>query len=88
MAGLRKLPGVKVWTHADPARSAAVVSIQPGDLDPRKLTLALYAKDRIVCATRAGADRGGVRFSPHVYNSHAEIERTVGAMKRYLATGL
>ena len=88
MAGLRKLPGVKLWTHADPARSAAVVSVQPGDLDPRKLTLALYEKDRIVCATRADADRGGVRFSPHFYNSHAEVERTVAALKRYLATGL
>ena len=88
MAGLRKLPEVKVWTHADPARSAAVVSLQPGTLDPLKLTLALYEKDRIVCATRAGADRGGVRFSPHFYNSHAEVERVVAALKRYLATGL
>ena len=88
MAGLRKLPEVKVWTHADSARSVAVVSLQPGTLDPLKLTLALYAKDRIVCATRAGADRGGVRFSPHFYNSHAEVERVVAALKRYLATGL
>ena len=53
-----------------------------------KLTHALYEKDRIVCATRAGADRGGVRFSPHFYNSHAEVERVVAALKRYLATGL
>ncbi len=88
MAGLLKLDGVKLWTHADPARSAAVVSFRPGSLDARKLTLALYANDRIVCATRAGADRGGLRFSPHLYNSHAEIERSVAAVKRYLATGL
>jgi len=88
MAGLRTLPGVKVWTHPDPVRSVAVVSVQPGGLDPTKLTLALYEKDRIVCATRAGADRGGVRLSPHFYNSHAEVERAVGALKRYLTTGL
>jgi selenocysteine lyase/cysteine desulfurase len=88
MAGLRKLPDVKVWTHADPARSRAIVSLQPANLDPTKLTLALYEKDRIVCATRAGADRGGVRFSPHFYNSHAEVERVVAALKRYLTTGL
>jgi isopenicillin-N epimerase len=88
LAGLAKLPGVKVWTHADPARSVAIVSLLPGSLDPLKLTLALYEKDRTVCATRAGADRGGVRFSPHFYNSHAEVERVVGALKRYLATGL
>jgi isopenicillin-N epimerase len=88
MAGLRNLPEVQVWTHADPARSLTIVSLLPGTLDPLKLTLALYEKDRIICATRAGADRGGVRFSPHFYNSHAEVERVVAALKRYLATGL
>ena len=84
MAGLRRLDGVKVWTHADPARSAAIVSFQPANLDPGKLTFALYEKDRIVCATRGGADRGGLRFSPHLYNSHAEIERALAALGRLL----
>ena len=88
MADLRKIPGVKLWTHPDPARSVAIVSFQPGGLDPQRLMLALYEKDRIVCATRPGADRGGLRFSPHFYNSPAEAERAVGAVKRYLATGL
>ena len=88
MAGLRKLDGVTVWTHADPARSAAIVSFRPGNLDPRKLMLALYEKDRIVCATRPGPDRGGLRFSPHLYNSHAEIERAVAALGRFQGSGL
>src|SRR6266545_486227 len=88
MADLRKIPGVKLWTHPDPARSVAIVSFQPGGLDPQKLMLALYDKDRIVCATRPGPDRGGLRFSPHFYNSPAEVERAVGALKRYLATGV
>jgi selenocysteine lyase/cysteine desulfurase len=88
IAGLRSIEGVKLWTHADPARSVAVVSFRPGGLDPDKLTLALYEKDRIICAKRPGADRGGLRFSPHFYNSHAEIERALGAVKRWLATGV
>jgi isopenicillin-N epimerase len=88
VAGLRALDGVSVWTHPDPARSSAIVSFRPGSLDPDRLTLALYAKDRIVCAKRPGADRGGIRLSPHFYNSHAEVERAVGAVARYLATGV
>ena len=88
MAGLQKLPEVRLWTHADPERSVAVVSLQPGRLDPLKLTLALYENDRVVCATRTGEDRGGIRFSPHFYNSHAEVERAVAAVKRYLSAGL
>ncbi len=88
MAGLRGLDGVTLWTHPDPARSSAVVSFRPGRLDPDKLTLALYERDRIICAKRPGADRGGIRLSPHFYNSHAEVERALGAVKRYLATGV
>jgi cysteine desulfurase/selenocysteine lyase len=88
MEGLGRLDGVKLWTHPDPARSHAVVSLQPGSLDPEKLFHALYAKDRIVCALRGGPDRGGVRFSPHFYNSHAEVERVVAAVKRHLAVGV
>jgi isopenicillin-N epimerase len=88
IAGLRKIDGVKLWTHPDPARSHAVVSFQPGHLDADKLFHALYVKDRIVCAQRGGPDRGGLRFSPHLYNSHAEVERAVGAVKRQLTTGL
>jgi len=86
--GMARIDGVKVWTHADPSRSAAVVSFQPGNLDSRKLHQALYERDRIVCATRASGDRGGLRFSPHFYNLESDIVRAVAAVKRYMANGL
>jgi selenocysteine lyase/cysteine desulfurase len=87
IAGLRRIDGVRVWTHADPERSAAVVSFQPAGLDVRKLHDALYA-DGIVCATRPGSDRGGLRFSPHFYNLQADVERAVGAIGKYVSRGL
>jgi len=37
---------------------------------------------------RGGADRGGLRLAPHLYNLHAEIEKTVAAIRRYVATGV
>ncbi len=86
--GLKKIDGVTIWTSTDPSRSVAVVSCQPGNLDPRKLQMALYQKDRIGCATRGGQDRPGLRFSPHFYNTHAEIDRTIAAVKKYMATGV
>jgi selenocysteine lyase/cysteine desulfurase len=85
---LKQIDGVKVWTHDDPARAAAVVSFLPGKLDVRKLHQTLYEKDRIVCATRGGADRAGLRFSPHFYNLESDIERAVAAVKRYMTQGL
>jgi isopenicillin-N epimerase len=88
IAGLKKIDGVRVWTDADPQRSAAVVSFLPGSLDVRKLHAALYERDRIACATRGGSDRGGIRFSPHFYNLQADVDRAVAAIRKYMGTGL
>jgi len=86
--GLKKIDGVKIWTSPDPTRRVAVLSFQPGNLDVRKLSTALYQKDRIGCATRGGQDRAGLRFSPHFYNTHADIDRTIAAVKKYMASGV
>jgi len=88
MDGLKKIDGVKIWTSPDPSRSVAVLSFQPGNLDVGKLSAALYQKDRIGCATRGGQDRPGLRFSPHFYNTHADVEKTVAAVKKYMSTGV
>ncbi len=88
MDGLSKLDGVKLWTSRDPAKSAAVVSFLPGALDARKLSDALYQKDRIAVATRGGTDRPGLRISPHFYNLEEEVDRCVAAIDRYLKRGL
>ncbi len=86
--GLKPIDGVKIWTSSDPSRRAAVLSFLPGNLDVRKLSAALYKNDHIGCATRGGQDRAGLRFSPHFYNTHADVERTVAAVKKYVASGV
>jgi selenocysteine lyase/cysteine desulfurase len=88
IAGLRQIDGVHLWTHADPARSAAVVTFRPGTLDIRKLAAALYRNDHIGCATRTGSDRPGIRFSPHFYNTMAEVDRAVSATANYMRQGV
>jgi selenocysteine lyase/cysteine desulfurase len=86
--GLRKIDGVKIWTDAAPARSGTIVSFQPAGLDPRALGNALYEKDRIACAIRGGTDRPGLRFSPHVYNTQAEVDKVVASVARYVKNGV
>ena len=88
IAGLSKLPDVKVWTSPNPALNGAVVSFMPGSLNPPRLGQALYEKDRIGTAGRGMGDRGGLRASPHFYNSPEEIDRLVSAVGRYLKSGL
>jgi selenocysteine lyase/cysteine desulfurase len=85
---LRKLDGVTMWTHTDPARSAAIVIFKPGSLEPRRLNAALTEKDRLVVTARAGEDRPGLRLSPHFYNTMSEMDRAVSAIRRYMATGV
>jgi len=88
LKGLRTIDGLKIWTSPDPSLTVAVISFQPGNLDVRKLSTALYQKDHIGCATRGGQDRPGIRLSPHFYNTHADIDRTVAAIKKYMSTGV
>ena len=88
IAGLRRIDGVQLWTHPDPARSGAVVTFRPGNLDIPKLSAAFYRNDHIGCATRTGSDRPGIRFSPHIYNTMAEIDRAVAATAKYMKQGV
>jgi isopenicillin-N epimerase len=88
IAGLSKLPDVKVWTSPNPQLNAAVVSFLPGSLNSQKLGAALYQNDKIGTAGRGGGDRGGLRASPHFYNTPAEIDRLVGAVGKYLKSGV
>lgn len=88
MAGLAKLPDVKVWTSPDAALRAAVVSFQPGSLDANTLANVLYEKDRVAITTRGGQDRPGLRVSPHFYNSPAEVDRLLAGLSRSLKTGV
>jgi len=88
LEGLKKMDGVKVWTHPARERSGAIVSFQPSNLDIRKLHDALYRQNGIVCAMRGGADRPGLRFSPHFYNTHAEVDGALAAVAKYVRAGL
>jgi isopenicillin-N epimerase len=88
MEGVRRVSGVTLWTDPSPERSAQIVVIRPGTLDPRKLGTALAENEKIVCTVRSGQDRPGLRFAPHLYNTMEEIDRTVGAIRKYMTVGV
>jgi selenocysteine lyase/cysteine desulfurase len=88
VVGIQKLPGFKLFTSPDSTRRGPVVTFQPGTLDRAKLVAALYEQHRIGVATGGGAGRAGVRVSPHLYNTTDEIDRLLGALSRYAASGL
>jgi selenocysteine lyase/cysteine desulfurase len=85
---LQRIDGVTLWTNPDPARSAAIIVFKPAALDPRRLVSTLYEKERIVGAAAGGTARPGVRLAPHFYNTMDEMDRTVAAVRKYVATGV
>lgn len=86
--GLARIPGAVVYTSRDPDRSLGVVTVKPGGRDVRAVAAALRANDRVVVSTRVGEDRPGLRFSPHFYNTRAEVGHAVEAVHRYVTRGL
>jgi selenocysteine lyase/cysteine desulfurase len=81
--GLAGIPGVKLVTPMDPQLSGGVVISQIPALDRAKMSALvkdLYEKYGI-----AGAATGGLRLSPHVYNSMAEVQLATRAVRELLA---
>ncbi|HEY5616256.1 MAG TPA: aminotransferase class V-fold PLP-dependent enzyme, partial [Bacteroidota bacterium] len=75
--GLSALPGAQLITSPNPALSAGVVIVRFEGTDSRKIYEALYSEYHI-----AAASVGGVRFSPHIYNTFEDIDKTVDAVKK------
>jgi selenocysteine lyase/cysteine desulfurase len=85
--GLTQIDGIHLWTSPVEERRAAVVTFQPGDLDPALVHSALE-DDGIIASARNGSDRPGIRFAPHFYNMESDVDRAVSAIERYTAQGL
>ncbi len=62
--------GYQVLSPISPRRQAGIFNFRVPDLDSATLHPALMQK-KLVCAQRGG----GIRFSPHAYNTRTDIER-------------
>lgn len=74
-AGLSKIRGVYLVTPLDPRLSAAICIVSIPGSDVHKVYDQIYKKNGI-----AGALVGGLRLSPHVYNTMEDVERAVKAV--------
>lgn len=70
-----KLPTATFITPLDPALSMGIVIINLPGKDPGNVTQALYETYGI-----ASAPAGGIRLSPHIYNTIKDIDRVVDAL--------
>lgn len=77
---LAALPEIELLTPAAPAQHAGIVCFRHRGSDARALSQRLAAHG-VICAARGG----GVRFSPHFYNSHAELDRALALLQHCAA---
>jgi isopenicillin-N epimerase len=72
-----KLPSATFVTPLDPTLSMGIVIINFPGKDPRVLTQALYDAYGI-----ASAPTGGIRLSPHIYNTRKDLDKVVDALSQ------
>lgn len=70
-----ELPQTKFISPADANLRAGVVIIELGKKDTKEIYQKLYDTHGIACAST-----GGIRISPHIYNTLEEMDRIVGAL--------
>jgi selenocysteine lyase/cysteine desulfurase len=73
--GLAGIPGVTPVTPADPSMRAGVCIVRIEGVEGRALHERLYERHRI-----AGAPTGGLRLSPHIYNTMDQIDAAIAAV--------
>jgi isopenicillin-N epimerase len=78
---LGKLPGARMLVGLDPNHSGAFGTIHFETMDPGKLSDALLTKYNILVTPISAPSLNGIRVSPNVYTSMAEIDRFCDAVE-------
>lgn len=79
--GVDGVPGAKLKGSAEAAVSGPVVKIDFPGQNLTGIYNRLWTKHRIAIAKTDSGDAAGLRFSPHIYNTEAEIDQVLRALK-------
>ena len=92
-AGLKQIPGVKLWTSEDPKFAAGLTLFSVRDIPMENIQKAILARDRIYIRTMTTGNLNGVRAATHIYNMPAEVDHLIASVKhvaenasRYMTT--
>lgn len=82
---VRGLPRIVLNTPADPARSCGIANVGVAGMKPGDLAKVLLDKYKVWTVAIDGAGVHGVRVTPQVYTSTAELDTFVRALKELAA---
>lgn len=83
-AGLKEIPGVKLWTSTDPRLSAALSSFSIGEVPMENVQRALMEQYGVYIRTMTTGNLNACRVSTHLYNMPDEVDRLLEGV-RYIA---
>jgi selenocysteine lyase/cysteine desulfurase len=75
--GLRRVPGVRIYTAADPALCAGITVYSVDGVTGPKLQEEMWTRERL----RPRANGPGVRHCTHIFNSTQEIDRALSVVR-------
>jgi selenocysteine lyase/cysteine desulfurase len=88
---VERLPGVRLYTTGAPEASCGLATVEVAATDPKAVKEALWDGGRIFVQSMGGNARSpeirGIRVTPNVYTSLAELDRFVAAMARLVRRG-
>ncbi|MGH9384171.1 MAG: aminotransferase class V-fold PLP-dependent enzyme [Vicinamibacterales bacterium] len=92
-AGLKNIPGVKLWTSEDPKFAAGLTLFSVRDVPMDNVQKAILSRDRIYIRTMTTGKLNACRAATHIYNMPEEVDRLIDSVKhvaenssRYMTT--
>ena len=78
---LQRQPRFRLFTSADPAQAGAIGTVGVGGLAPAAIASALWDRWRIIVTPIVHDEYQGVRVTPNLYTTLAEVDRFAAAME-------
>lgn len=82
MARVRDVPGLKLMTPSDPARSCAIAALTLTGMDAYSVVARLMQQHRIFTVTRELNGQMVVRITPHLYTTTQDLDLLVAALRQ------
>jgi selenocysteine lyase/cysteine desulfurase len=79
--GLGAIPEVRLWTSADARLSAGLTSFTVGQVPMHNVARAVRDRTGIYVLPMPAGDLDAVRISTHFYNTAADVERLLSAVR-------
>jgi selenocysteine lyase/cysteine desulfurase len=85
---LEQVKGVRILTPYDPAQSCGLANFSLEGIEPGKLVAHLWERHRILATPIVHAEFSGVRVTPNVYTTLAEVDTFCEAVEQAVRLGL